>query len=296
MNAQRIYKKPNINLARHKRAEKAKRGLGQYGEFSPYIQITRGDFPSRGRSEIAADPVTGRLHHFLSWLEYFIWLHLTHLGAVQIREQFPLGLEDNDRDFPDRNWEGMGTLSAAKTLGVKHPSINSEVPLVLTTDLLVSDAWGDHAVFIRYGNEVPRCGRQLELLKLHSLYWKERGIPHYVLTESDLDMPLIDLLIWAYPSRRIHPNGASPDFLRYLSENLSGASLQADLINWQGIEGLANAVDEFKAGVFSGQISVTATYAALRPLNRPWEFEVVKDSSPETRLQRFFQSKKAHDV
>lgn len=294
MITQRIYKKPNKNLARQKRATKTKRGLGQHGEFSPYIQVTRGDFPSEGRSEIAADPVTGRLHHFLSWLEYFIWLTLTHLGAVQIREQFPLGLEDNDRDFPDRNWEGMGTLSAAKTLGIAHPTITSEVPLVLTTDLLVSDAWVDRAVFVRYDNEVPRHGRQLELLKLHTLYWKERGIPHYVLTERDLDLPLIDLLIWAYPSRRTHPHGASPEFLRFLSENSSGATLQGDLTKWRGIEGLADAVTEFKAGVFNGQISITAPYAALRPLNRPWEFEVVADPSPETRLQRFFQTREAH--
>lgn len=290
------YIKPNKNLGRQKRAKKTGRGLGQHGQFSPYIQVTRGDFPSHGRSEIAADPVTGRLHHFLSWLEYFLWLTLSHLGAVQIREQFPLGLEDNDRDFPDRSWEGMGTVSAAKALGIAHPTITSEVPLVLTTDLLVSDAWIDRAVFIRYDHEVPHRGRQLELLKLQTLYWKERGIPHYVLTERDLDLPLIDLLIWAYPSRRTHPRGASREFLHFLSENSSGASLQADLIKWRDIEGLPDAVTEFKAGIFTGQISVTATHATLRPLNRPWEYEVLADPLPETRLHRFFQMREAHLV
>lgn len=290
------YKKPNKELGRQKRALKNGRGLGEEDQYSPFIQIGRGDFPSHGRSEVVKDPVSGRQHHFLSWLEYFIFLMLLHLGAVEIREQFPLGLEDDDADFPGRSWEGLGTLSAAQALAIRHPHITTDVPRVQTTDLLVMDPWTQFAVFIRHEQDVPRFGRQLELLKLHTRYWAERGIKHYVLTDKDIHLPLVDLLLWAFPSRRTHPDGASADFLDFLTSCEPHNKLQAELIKWRGIDGLPDAFDEFKAGVFAGQIAVTANSSMLRPLNRPWDFAVADDPSPHTRLQRFFESKVAqHD-
>lgn len=293
---QQKSQKTNKELAAQQRAYRNGRGLGQDDQFQPFIQVTRSDFSSHGRSEIVSDPIIGRLHHFLSRLEYFIWLILLHLGASQVREQFPLGVLDNDADFPDRNWEGLGTLAAAGVLNIAHPMIAAEHPRVQSTDLLVSDTRIDRAVFIRYDKDVPRRGRQLQLLNLHTLYWRERGVQHYVLTEKDVDYALVDLLIWSYISRRTHPTGGSQDFLVFLRTCSTSLSLRGELEKWRGPEFLVDAVTEFKAGVFTGQIAVTTKGVGLRPLNRPWDFRVVEDAHRSSRLQRFFAEKEAQRV
>lgn len=290
------YKKPNKDLNRQKRAMKSGRGLGEKEDYKPFIQVTRGDFALHGRSEIVKDPVSGRQHHLLSFLEYFIFLMLLHLGATEVREQFPLGLEDDDTDFMGRNWVGMGTLSAAEALAMRHPQITGEDPRVQTTDMLAFSGAINAAIFVRYASDIPRSGRQLELLKLHTLYWQERGIPLYVLSEKDLNLPLVDLLLWAFPSRRTHPHGASKEFLGFLEQCAPLGSLLEELDKWRGGGGRHEAVNQFKAGVFMGQIHVTAATSRLRPLNRPWQYKVVHDLNPETRLACFLNGKVAQHV
>lgn len=290
---QQERKKPSEDMSRQTRAFKTGRGTGEESDYTAWIQVTRTDFASHGRSEIVGDPVTNRLHHFLSWLEFQIWLFLTHLGALEIKEQFPLERSDLGEDFPGRRLEGAGTLSIAEALGIKHPQIEHKEPRVQSTDLLVSDDLCDRAVFIRHADDVPTQGRQLDLLKLHTVYWRERGISHYVLTEDDIDARLIDLLLWALPGRRSFPQGPSAQFLRFLADCQPWEPLRNELLKWKGKPGLAEAVDQFKAAVFVGLVAVDLPATALTPLSKPWRFYLVNDAAPEMRLARFFATKEA---
>ena len=287
--------KADVELAAQQRAIKKGRGLGQGKNYQPFIQITRSDFSSHGRSQVVNDSIIGRAHHFLSRLEYFTWLVLIHLGAVQIREQFPLGVQDDDADFPDRNWEGLGTVSAAAILDIKHPIIAGEQPRVQSTDLLVGDTWVDRAVFIRYEKDVPTHGRQLGLLRLHTRYWHERGIKHYVMTEKMIDYSLVDLLIWAYASRNTL-NGASQEFLEFAANCSDHSPLRVQLEQWRGPEHYHDAVNQFKAGVFCGQIDVKPGFGGLQPLTRQWNFRVTNHPQPDTRMKRFFDQMEAQHV
>ena len=291
------YESPKVNpeLLWQRQALEEGRGRGYGASYEPFIRVQRGDLSSQGVSQTAPNPLLRRTHHLLSQIEYAIALLLMYLGAGELREQYRLSLYDDDDEFTAGSCFHEGTVSLAKKRGIRHPAISSTQPRILTTDFVVEDRDGfERAVFVRLRQDVPRRnGRQMQLLDLQNLYWQVRGIPFYVLTEDDLDPRLIDLLIWAYAGYLEIQGQASLEFLDFIGSRDGNAPLLRALDGWPA--GAGDAVAQFKAAVFTGQIAVRLHTKKLPNLNEPWYFSTpVSTSVP--RLRGFFAKKEARHV
>jgi hypothetical protein len=109
------------------------RGKGHRENYLPWIDVA--EVSSKGRSRRAAGIKIRREHHFLSDVEWNLFLLLEHSqDIVDIREQFPL-----DRDL---------TVEISASLGIRHPCYpGTHVPTVMTTDFLVTRVRNGKAVF-----------------------------------------------------------------------------------------------------------------------------------------------------
>lgn len=77
---------------------KSGRGQGMGKDYQPWLTIQ--DVPSRGVSHRIYSHKTQRVHHLLSNLELYVFLILDWSSFVQdIREQFPLNLDDKKRNL-----------------------------------------------------------------------------------------------------------------------------------------------------------------------------------------------------
>jgi hypothetical protein len=84
-------KRPAMTAKRMTQLIKQGRGQGHGKHYRPWIQVTRSDFSSRGRSHIVNNPRTGRQHDLLSDLEYKVFLFcIWAKDVVDLREQYPL--------------------------------------------------------------------------------------------------------------------------------------------------------------------------------------------------------------
>ncbi|TGU74584.1 transposase [Geomonas terrae] len=160
-------------------------GLGQ-GEgslYRPFFYVR--DVPSRGRSRMVLGLKTGRVHHYLSDLEYACHLLAEYEPSVAgIREQFAL-LE----------WEE--TQEIADRFGIRHPIYpGTATPTVMTSDLvlsLVKEKRPSVAVvcvkpFSQVDPVNPKNSRTREKLFIEKVYWEKRGIPWQLLTEKEIPL------------------------------------------------------------------------------------------------------------
>ncbi len=156
-----------------------KQGFGQ-GEGKTYkpLMYVR-DVPSEGTSSMVYSHVTGRTHHYLSRLEFYVHLLAEHCRQIlDIREQYAL--------LP---WDE--TQAVASKLGIKHPVVPSTpTPTVLTTDLLLSlertDGTETIAVSVKPSNELD--ARAYEKLLLERLYWNRRGVTWVLASAENIPM------------------------------------------------------------------------------------------------------------
>lgn len=104
---------------------KAGYGQGVGSDFKSFMYVR--DVPSEGTSSMVQSRVTGRTHHYLSWVEFSVHLLAEYSRSIaDIREQYAL--------LP---WDE--TQETAAKLGIKHPVIPyTSTPSVITTDLLLS--------------------------------------------------------------------------------------------------------------------------------------------------------------
>ena len=156
------------------RKEKEKRGTGTGADYKPYIKVN--EFNSLGTTCNPIDWKTGRTMHFLSQGEMYLYYLLRFKeDVVDIREQFPLELED--------------TLRIAKEMGYRHPKNKSTR---MTSDLLVDFIDGHQEVY-----SVKRNARDLEdkrtreKLKIEETYWNEKGIKFQIILTESLDINTI---------------------------------------------------------------------------------------------------------
>ena len=71
------------------RFQKQKRGQGTGEQYKPWLLVS--DVPSLGKSSRPYCTKTGREHHFLSTIEFHLFLYLWWNACVlDIAEQFPL--------------------------------------------------------------------------------------------------------------------------------------------------------------------------------------------------------------
>lgn len=150
-------------------------GQGEGSGFKPFMYVR--DVPSEGTSSMVQSRITGRTHHYLSWVEFSVHLLAEYCRSiVDIREQYAL--------LP---WEE--TQETAAKLGIKHPVIPStDTPSVVTTDLLLSlkEPDGVRLVAVSVKLEKDLTPRTLEKLLLERMYWNRRGITWVLATDKNV--------------------------------------------------------------------------------------------------------------
>lgn len=155
-------------------------GQGAGKNYRPFFYVR--DVPSQGRSSMVLGLKTGRIHHYLSHLEYSCHLLAEYLQPVtDIREHFAL--------LP---WKE--TQRTADSLGIRHPLYpGTNTPIVLTSDLVVN--FGKRVFVLcvkplsKINPQTPRAQRTLEKLLLEKTYWERRGIAWQLIT--DMEIPRI---------------------------------------------------------------------------------------------------------
>ena len=167
------------------------RGSGRLGNYKPWLYIQ--DVASRGLACRTKGWKTGRVHHFLSWLELFYFFLLEwSLAVVDIREQYPL--------LPIEE-----TISIAASCGIRHPVHPvTRLPIVMTTDFVVTvrhpigDVDEPHT--IKYISELSNR-RTLEKLEIERRYWQARNKRLKIVTERDVPPALARNIEWLHPYR-----------------------------------------------------------------------------------------------
>lgn len=152
-------------------------GQGDGKTYKPLMYVR--DVPSEGASSMVHSHVTGRTHHYLSRLEFYVHLLAEHCEQIlDIREQYAL--------LP---WDETQTI--AHKLGIRHPVVpNTSTPTVLTTDLLLSLKRRDGieliAVSVKPSSELD--ARSYEKLLLERLYWNRRGLTWVLASAENIPM------------------------------------------------------------------------------------------------------------
>lgn len=174
---------------------KQKFGQGDGKTYKPLMYVR--DVPSEGASSMVHSHVTGRTHHYLSRLEFYVHLLAEHCRSIlDIREQYAL--------LP---W--AETQAIARKLGIKHPVVpGTATPTVLTTDLLLSLKRRDGvqliAVSVKPTAELD--ARTYEKLLLERLYWNRRGVT-WVLASAE-NIPMTRAVNLAFFENALRNDGA----------------------------------------------------------------------------------------
>lgn len=220
---------------RHQRERlESGQGSGHGCKYIPFIQVQRGGFQSHGRSHVVYDHRQGRSYHLLSDLELLIFIRLWSTEPVDIREQFPLRLNEFDPEFCEHaGTAGRGTCSIATELGIKHPIIAKDSPRVMTTDFVVNiDGHSKVAVHAKYLTDIVNgTERQQELKKIEEIYWFRRGVRFMVITEQPFDRLMADQLMWAIDGMKWQGN--RQELSRFLSilDKTSPTERMSDRLN-----------------------------------------------------------------
>ena len=169
-----------------RRLEKEKRGQGFGKHYSPFLTVR--DVPSKGRVHRRPALTHGRVVHLLSDLELSAFLLFDWSDSVaDIREQMPLD--------PER------TLSIAKRLGIRHPSVKG-VNQVMTTDLLldlmVNGKYVTRAISLKYRDELEDT-RVIEKQEIERRYWEGEEVPWFYITENEIPQTLVQNIRWVIP-------------------------------------------------------------------------------------------------
>lgn len=175
------------------------RGSGILDQYIPWHRVGRGDPASRGRSHLVV--WGGRPREVLSDLEWIVLMFVTMLKSiiVDIREQFPLALNDRphelgDYDVHSRTSGHPGTLALAKALQIKHPRVRGDDGFgnwIMSTDLLLTlrDSSGKSflvALACKYDDD-SKSTRARQLLALEREYWLARKVEWLLITPALFD-------------------------------------------------------------------------------------------------------------
>lgn len=168
------------------------RGQGRGKDYIPYHHIQ--DVPSKGLTTRINGWKSGRVHHFLSKLEWLYFFLLEWSPRVlDIREQYPLELAE--------------TIKIAESLGVRHPiDPKTRHPIVMTTDFVLtvkkSIRSDEQARTVKYAKDLD-SRRVLEKLEIERLYWLVRGVGWGIVTEHEVDKVTAANVEWLHPFRDI---------------------------------------------------------------------------------------------
>lgn len=158
--------------AKNKRWIKEGRGQGAGSNYKPWLTVR--DVASEGRSHRVFGHITQRTHHLLSDLELATFLLLQwRPTTTDIREQFPL-----DREV---------TQEISKRLGSDHPS-HQGLDQYMSSDFVVDSTEKDKPRFAIQvkPTEAYSNPRTIEKLEIERIYWREKGVPFFWVTEKQI--------------------------------------------------------------------------------------------------------------
>lgn len=164
------------------------RGSGHGCDYKPWLTVR--DVPSEGRSHRIFGHKSQRTHHLLSDLELAVFFVLEwHTDTVDIREQFPLRMED--------------TIALADDLQIQHP-IHQGVLQIMSSDFLVNTRDPHRPKFVlqaKFSDKLQDT-RIIEKLELERRYWAQKSIPWMLVTERDIPKVIFQNISWLYPAQR----------------------------------------------------------------------------------------------
>jgi len=179
------------------RFQRNERGSGTYSDYIPWHRVSRSDPSSRGRSHLLI--WRERQRELLSDGEWNSVNFAAMLpNVLDLAEQFPLQQEDTVHDLS--RWDmrtGLqhypGTLSIARMLGIRHPTLHSvdeESLWTSTTDLLLllqqsSNQQELLAISVKQEPIESLSHRAKQLLLLEKTYWQQRGVTWLLITPSE---------------------------------------------------------------------------------------------------------------
>jgi hypothetical protein len=161
-------------------------------DYVPFIQIQ--DFQTRGNAVRVKGWKTNRVQHFLSELEYHVFLKFEWSPDVlDIREQFALHLPE--------------TLTIAEKWGYRHSTIpTTREAKVVTSDFVVTHARGLENVERAYAvkpSSALNSKRELEKLEIEWRYWQSRGIEWEIVTEREVPRTFVENIKWVHNHREL---------------------------------------------------------------------------------------------
>jgi hypothetical protein len=120
----------------------AGRGQGHGDTYLPWLWIHRKNVSGRGNQVVDPMPGYRRASHFLAQVEWHVGLLCIYLGALDVREQFPLWPQPHPHPLADyapsqQGWNGCrGLIEISRELGVDHGrEVGSDAPYVATIDI-----------------------------------------------------------------------------------------------------------------------------------------------------------------
>lgn len=120
----------------------AGRGQGHGDAYLPWLWIHRKNVSGRGNQVVDPMPGYRRASHFLAQVEWHVGLLCIYLGALDVREQFPLWPQPHPHPLADyapsqQGWSCCrGLIAISQELGVDHGrEVGSDAPYVATIDI-----------------------------------------------------------------------------------------------------------------------------------------------------------------
>lgn len=266
-------------------------GQGRGENYIPLIRVTRGNAPRRSNHVTAVTNILARPVHLLSRMELQALRLAVWLGAVEVREQFPLwpwaqsphpmaGLDPaRDKTLPPTR----GLLEIAAEAGIEHGTWvgAKDLPYVATTDLVIclglppSDRlvfWSCKPACVLADAKLgPRARQRIELERR---YAAAIGAHHTVYDGTHAPGALLDNLDWLEPTRsELRDPGLTEGreaFARSFNDAPEHASIEQRIQTAAEREGLAlpAAQRHFRAAAWRGLIDADLSQPVVmsRPL------------------------------
>lgn len=190
------------------------KGAGIGDQYSPWIQITKRNTSKQSSQSVVPMPGLVRLSHFLSRGERDMANVLWWIGAMDVREQFPLWPWQHPHPHKEVNSEAVlpdmpGMIEIARDAGIpiyNYPGLR--IPTVLTVDFLVTlpHDVGETARFLGVSCKhqsvfegASAIERERERLELDRRYCLVAESEHLLVHPENLPVELVRQLDWLSP-------------------------------------------------------------------------------------------------
>ena len=191
-------------------------GQGRDEAYKPWIRVTRSLSSPKSNVFVAQVPIHERGLHLLAGTEYNAGQLASWLGALEVREQFPLWPSPSRSPLwglhPERDRTlvpAPGLLEIAADAGIDHGTyVGGNIPFVATTDLVlrIGVPPNDKLVFwsVKPLEKIVRgksAARIRERLELERRYAVAVGAHHGVIDGTEMTRSLVENLDWFRPLR-----------------------------------------------------------------------------------------------